>query len=254
MPQSLSRILWLALACTSAVTAADPNAYARGDFGRFVRSLNDQSHGYAVVTDPTGTAPATRVERFEVRPGDCAANQGWNDCERDRERSELREESSQTKTGTEFWYGWWLYLPPDWPDVWPAKTVVAQFHQHESHPLWMFLHRNGELVLDDQSTGRTTRVVPLVDDANLRGRWHRFEVHAKWANDSSGRLSVWVNGQLRFDHAGPTMTARSVYLRYGVYRSFLSRATSGSRAVLPPQTALFAAVRRSLDRDGLVPR
>ena len=43
----------------------------RGDFGSFKRLLNDRPYGYRVVEDPTGSAPTRRVERFEVRPGDC---------------------------------------------------------------------------------------------------------------------------------------------------------------------------------------
>lgn len=65
-------LCWVGLA--QSVAALD-----RGTFGPFVLSLNDTRHGYQVVRDPTGAAPSKQVERFEVRPGDCNRNGGWDD-------------------------------------------------------------------------------------------------------------------------------------------------------------------------------
>ena len=61
----------------------------RGSFGEFKKSLNTKQYGYAIVEDFTGNAPTPFIEKFEVRPGDCAADIGWSDCAKDRERSEL---------------------------------------------------------------------------------------------------------------------------------------------------------------------
>jgi len=224
----------------------------RGDFGPFIRSLNVKPYGYTLIDDPTGKAPAKQVERFEVRSGDCYFNDGWSDCERDRERSELSEQGERSPRGTSAWYGWSFYVPEDWPDIYPTKTVLGQFHQQRAHPVWMFLNYNGGLVLDDQSRGRSKRFVPLIDEQNFAGRWHRVEVNAKWEKNASGFMKVWVNGDLKFDYQGKTMTAETVYFKYGVYRSFVSRykAKSGQDTV-PTQAAIFANVRKSLTREGL---
>ncbi|MEM7547913.1 MAG: heparin lyase I family protein [Pseudomonadota bacterium] len=222
-------------------------AAGRGTFGPFVRSLNDTPHGYADVPAPTPMAPTAMVERFELRPGDCGSHRGWSDCRTDRERSELSELGPRSRAGEVAWYGWWVHLPPDWPDVWPAKTTIAQFHQEDSHPVWMFLHKGGALVIDNQSTGRTTETVPIIAPEALRGRWHRIEVFARWSRGSDGQFAVYVNGDLRFAHEGPTMTARKVYFRYGVYRSFVSRHDGPA----PTQIAYFAAVRKARDRAAL---
>lgn len=228
-------------------------AVKRGDFGPFTRSLNIRDYGYSVIDDPTGQAPTPQVERFELRSGDCHFSGAWSDCEKDRERSELSERGDRNPRGTSAWYGWWFYVPPDWPDLFPTKTVLGQFHQDRSHPLWMFLNYDGGLVLDDQAKGRTTRRIPLIHKKDFAGKWHRIELHANWQVDKTGLLSLWVNGKRKFAHQGPTMTAQTVYFKYGVYRSFISRyqAASGQDA-LPTQIALFAKVRRSKTREGLL--
>ena len=224
----------------------------RGLFGPFARSMNVQPHGYTIIKDPTGKAPHPVVERFEVRAGDCHFNNGWSDCDKDRERSELRETGALSPVGTSAWYGWWFYLPADWPNVYPTKTTIAQFHQVRAHPVWMFLLRHGELVLDDQSIGRTTRYVPLVEANRLKGVWHRIEVHAHWSHDKTGFLKVYVNGDLKVDHKGRTMTTDMVYFRYGVYRSFISRYRSDDAdEVIPTQAAYFANVMKAEARDAL---
>jgi hypothetical protein len=217
-----------------------------------MRSLNDTKHGYQVVRDPTGLAPAKRVERFEVRPGDCARNGGWDDCAKDRERSELSEQRKNTKAGDEVWYGWSIYVPPDWKNVWPTKTALGQFHQKGSHVIWMFQNDKGGLLLDQQVEGRTTKKYPLLSARELRGRWNRIEVHVKWSTKADGFFHVYVNGARKVAFQGKTMTARNVYFKYGVYRSFLSRYKQASGAnEVPGQTAYFANVRKAKSRDGL---
>ena len=224
----------------------------RGSFGPFMRSLNTKSYGYQVVADPTGAAPTALVERFEVRPGDCAANTGWDDCANDRERSELSENGGRTPAGRTWWYGWSLYLPSDYPNVYPTKVALGQFHQSSSHPVWMFQNSSGGYHLDDQVHGSTVRYHTLIDEKALRGRWHRIEVQARWSRKEDGFMRVWVDGNQKVDHAGPTMDADEVYFKYGVYRSFLSRYKTARKVdAVPPQVAYFANVRRSATREGL---
>lgn len=224
----------------------------RGTFSPFIRSLNVQPHGYAMINDPTGAAPVQKVERFEVRSGDCHFNGAWSDCERNRERSELWEQGKRSPLGTTAWYGWSFHVPSNWPDVWPTKTVLTQFHQHRSHPIWMFANRNGGLVLDDKVGGFSSLTIPLIDAADFAGKWNRIEVHAKWEKDSSGFLNIWVDGDLKVEHRGQTMTAETTYFRYGVYRSFVSRykAKTGQKTV-PTQIVLFANVKKASTRAGL---
>jgi len=224
----------------------------RGDFNVFTRSLNIQPNGYKLIKDPTGKAPAKKVEQFEVRSGDCHFNKGWNDCEKDRERSEVRERGELASEGSKAWYGWHFYVPDDWPDVYPTKTVLGQFHQQDSHPVWMFLNIKGGLALDDHSTGRSSRIIELIPEKDFAGRWHRIEMHVKWKSNKKGFLKIWVNGKKKIDYKGKTMSAKKVYFRYGVYRSFVSRYKDFvQKKNVPKQRAMFANVRKSKNRKGL---
>lgn len=239
--------------CEMALAKSDVSPVLdRGSFGPFVRSLNVKLHGYKLIEDQSGRAPSKYLERFEVRSGDCHFNRGFNDCKKDRERSELSEQGMRSLRGTSAWYGWNFYLDQDWPDVWPTKTVIGQFHQVRAHPVWMFLNYKGALVLDDHSQGRGTRKIELIPASELKGKWHRIEIHANWSRDKSGFFKIWVDGTPKFEMHGPTMTADAVYFKFGVYRAFISRykATTGASEV-PTQSALFANVKKSSSRSGL---
>ena len=246
-------VLFLFLHSSTANAAGDVSpTLNRGDFGPFSRSLNVKPHGYRLLDNGNRGTPSKYLERFEVRSGDCHFNRGYNDCDKDRERSELSEQGNRSPRGTTAWYGWDFYLGNEWPDIWPTKTVIGQFHQWRSHPVWMFLHYKGNLVLDDHSGGPSKQKIVLVPEDELKGKWHRIEVQAKWEKDQSGFFKVWVNGKLKFEMRGQTMTADLIYFKFGVYRAFLSRYQNASgNSVVPTQTALFANVKKAQSREGL---
>lgn len=204
------------------------------------RSLSRTSWGYQVIADPTGLAPSPRVERFEVRPGDCGANDGWNDCTSDRERSEL---SSAVIAG-ETWVHWSIYLPSDYPIIYPVKTALGQFHQKSGHVIWMFQNVDGGYTVDNQTSGRTIQKKRILSDADMRGRWTDVLVHAKWTPASDGFFDVFVNGETtpRYSWRGATQSAgKDVYFKYGVYRSFMSRRPGDE----PTQIVYYADVAAS---------
>lgn len=220
------------------------------DTWTFKRSLNSSTYGYTLVEDDTGGAPSTKVERFEVRSGDCGAQPGWSDCDSDRERSELSENGS-APAGSEYWYGWSFYLPPNHPNIYPAKVAFGQFHQRNSRsPAFMFQNDAGGLLID-KNFGHSTERVPLISQDDLLGRWHHIEVHAKW-DKLDGFFRVYVNGDLRYETSGSTTSGAGIYFKYGLYRSFLSRyKTRFGTQEVPTQVALFAKVRRATTRQGL---
>lgn len=243
---------------TVLLVAASPNRVARGNFGPFVRSLNDKSYGYQQVADPAlaKTAPnvvGAVVERFEVRPGDCGGENAI-DCGRDRERSELSERGDRNPQGSSYWYGWSLYVPQNFANVAPTKVALGQFHQEGSHPAWMFEIDQSGYHIDDHVTDNKTRYHTLINDDGLRGRWHDITIYAHWATGADGVLQVWADNVLKFDYRGPTMTADKVYFKYGLYRSFVSRYQNANETdKVPAQTVYFKNVRRADSRAGLMP-
>ena len=112
----------------------------RGAFDPMARSLNDKSYGYQIVKDVTGSAPTKLIERFEVRPGDCTAQGGWDDCGADRERSESMQLNRDISIGTTEWYGWQIYVPKEHRDIFPAKVFMGQFFPKGPKPDWMFVN------------------------------------------------------------------------------------------------------------------
>ncbi|SHO55168.1 polysaccharide lyase [Vibrio quintilis] len=248
------RLLFSVVTLLLSLLVSSCSGVDNGSFGRFKRSLNTTSYGYQVIADPTGHAPVQQVEKFEVRPGDCGEATHWSDCANDRERSELSEAGKDNYPGDEYWYGWSLYVPADYPNIYPTKTALGQFHQQHSHPVWMFHHSKDGYFLDDHVFGKSRRYYPLITEANLRGKWHRIEVHVKWAKDSNGLFQVWVNGKQKVDYKGQTMDAQRVYFKYGVYRAFLSRYKNRYHThEVPTQTVYYANVKRGYSRQDLQP-
>lgn len=229
-------------------------ALDRGHFGPFKRSLNTTQHGYVQLKDPTQSAPTKTVEVFEVHPGDCARNRGWDDCANDRERSELSEADKDNFPGDVYWYGWSIYFPLEYINVYPTKVALGQFHQKKSHPVWMFQNSSGGYHLDDQVQGRTRKYYPLINGSELRGRWHKIEVHAHWTQNTDGFFKVWVNGKRKVNYKGSTMSAERVYFKYGLYRTFISRYKNANQvASVPAQKVYFSNVKRGKTREELAP-
>jgi hypothetical protein len=251
---SLIVILIMLSISQTALAASNPNSMSRGDFSPFSRSLNNKDHGYLIKEDITGSAPTKLIEVFEVRPGDCFWDRKWSDCDEDRERSELSHNRDKPSVGSEYWYGWSIYFPKDYINVYPTKVALGQFHQKGSHVIWMFQNSDGGYHLDDQTLGFTNEYHELINEDDLRGKWHKIEVQVKWSKGSDGFFRVWVNGEQKVDLSGQTMTAETVRFKYGVYRSFLERYKwDYDESKVPTQKAYFSNVKRGYTRDSLAP-
>ena len=248
---------------TSCVATGPSSNINRGSFSPMVRSMgNTRSHAHQVIQDPTGSAPTQMVERFEVKSGDC----NREDCRRDRERSELLQENTyrQTYSGKEYWYGWSIYVPEDCPDITPTRNYLGQWHEKSSYAVaWMVEKMGNSLYLNghgftafathNNSVSLYKNQWTLVSD-DLKGKWNRLEFHVKWSRDNDGFMYVWVNGKQIVEYRGPTMKESSVYFKYGIYRSFMSRyeeAYDVNR--VPGQVIYYANVQRGRTRDEIQP-
>ena len=248
--------LWVFLLCACVLLS---HGQPRGNFGDFKRSLNNTHYGYGLIEDPTHKGPSSKVEVFEVRSGDCGFHETWNDCLTDRERSELTQVLKDTVAGDEYWYGWSIYFPKDFINLSPAKVSLGQFHQQASHPAWMFQHtREGYYLVNQLEQGRN-HGFELIQESQLRGQWHQIEIQVLWQTSQLGQFNVWVNGQQKVNYVGPTMDAKQVYFKYGLYRAFLSRYLSqrkiakASKISVPTQSVYFSNVKRGLVRKDLAP-
>jgi len=220
----------LLVAVSAVAGGAGPSAPDPADIRgwSFSKSLPDNFKDYGFQEVAAKNAHPVRSGatslRFEVRAGDCTWRKGgWNDCKNDRERHEL---ISQSWSGGEGWYAWSIYLPEDYPVIFPVKTALGQFHQKDGHVVWMFQNKDGGLSVDNQVPGRTVQLTPILSDRDMRGRWSDILVHARWTADSDGFFRVYVNGgtQPSYALAGATQSpGKRVYFKFGIYRSFVSR-------------------------------
>ncbi len=221
--------------------------------------LNFKPHGYAVVSADDGhpVRAGRQSVRFEVRAGDCSWNSlGFSDCDTDRERHELVQIGDTQSQGDAYWYGWSIYLPKDYPVVYPSKVALGQFHEIE-HVTWLFRNKDGGYFVNRQNGfGPAYGFDKILEDGEMRGVWNDIEVFARWMPDETGVFTVWLNGRQVYDHRGPTMhrDARP-YFKFGIYRNVVSRyklANGVDR--LPTQVVYFDEVRRGRTRREIAPR
>jgi len=208
---------------------------------RFMRFAGDSEWGYSVVPDPTGLGPAKMVERFELRPGDCTSEPPYDDCSLGAERAERAQARRPSKavSGSE-WYRWNIFFPKDFVNTYPAKTRHGQFVDHGSQdPAWALeIGSTGVLWLGTQLVGESL-YFSLIDENELRGKWHQIVVHAVWSSDQ-GEIEVWVNGQKKASYQGPTCAGCRVFFSYGVHRigvSVFQKKFPGS--TLPAQIVFY---------------
>ncbi len=196
-----------------------------------------KEHNYQVVYKQDGHPVrfGEKSERFEVRPGDCGTteNGGWNDCENDRERTEMSSHKNHILyNGDENWYRWSIFFPKNYEVMHPIWMTFGQFKQIGCHPVFSFnigeYATYSEASFFQHMTGRYARAVDGAGlqthiTRNFRGKWLDIVVHAKWSHSNEGRFKFWVNGKLISDYKGKTLWCyKGIYFKYGVYRTGVS--------------------------------
>jgi hypothetical protein len=183
--------------------------------------------------------------RFEVRAGD-----GWGwDSRNDRERVELLICCVNKKTT---WTAWSLYLPDDHEIIFPAKTMLAQFHNDaDNPPAFTFQNQSDTkgnegggywIEVDHYIDGGNNIPIKLLDISEMNGKWNDILVNAKWTHKDDGFFKIWINGKLVFHHKGMTQEkGEQIEFHVGIYRSFVSK-TPGTDAT---QIAYYDEIRHA---------
>ncbi len=220
------------------------------------KSMTSTSYGVTTVADPVRAG--RKAQRFEVRAGDCAAQ----DCKTDRERAQYTIRKSW-KYGSAQWVGFSVYLPPDFQTSARVETTFAILHQRggptnrtegllQDPPVAQFVMRGKAVTLavhfltgSPTDVRDETRVLPLTDLGAMRGRWTDFLLHFD-TSDGRQLLEVYLNGKKRAaipdllslgaEYANLPVYQREAaienfishrpkdyYFQYGIYRAFVSR-------------------------------
>lgn len=205
------------------------------------RSLSTTPWGYQLVGAPHPVYRGPQSQRFEVRAGDCGASTDWSDCASDRERSEVTADNARFAPGSDVWMSFMIFLPPDFQTSTRVNTDLGQIHMRggfqstaggfRSHPPLLQLNAKGNtytacfhVITGDahQVTARCQNQT-IARLSEMRGRWSRITLHLK-ATPQTPAVEVFFNRQrvAHFQHSLPR-DPREYYLKYGVYRSFVSR-------------------------------
>lgn len=250
-------VLTIGMMVSSCVSSNSAGYINKGGLSGIRPSLmKNQSEQYQVIEDPTGTAPSHLVEKFTVRDGDCSRNANWSDCKNDRQRSELTSHNITRSTeGSSNWYRWWIYYPEDYPmdiSMSGVKICNVQFKEYQIlDPAWMFKQTPGGYGLaghaaDYDVLGNYWNLIH-VDD--LKGKWHEITLHVKWSK-TNGFFRVWVNGKQKVDYYGRTMRTGSVYFKYGIYQTSVSR-YKDYYGKMPTQVVYYSRMSKSKNRETL---
>jgi len=165
--------------------------------------------------------------RFEVRKGDSvAAGDGNGNRAEVYARGRVSDSNSSwtDPEGSDRYYGWWTYIPADYP-IDPRWQTITHWHAPTYGGSPVTVRIEGQELLFNWRPQRdfpeTLWRAPLV-----RGRWHHFVMHAKWSPDPKvGFVEFWHDGEL----VVPKTHVANQYVRYkrvsgnmlkqGLYRS-----------------------------------
>jgi hypothetical protein len=233
-------------------------------FGFYTDERNPPK-GFFRTNDPTGIGPTRKVDVFTIPEGYCNPEpyeSGLPDSDCSYQSSRAQRAQDGKSQPSEAWYGWWMYLPADFPYGRRQTRGHMEFaYWHNGRcPHITFANDTGE---SDQLYIETNRALGGYDCATdqklavasfseLVGQWTQFEVFIRWGDVSSGHLTVYLNGEKRVDRDMATLTIGFEdrnYFKYGMYIC-----CTKDVATIRPMQLYFAGVKRSTTREGLALR
>jgi len=225
-------------------------------------SSKKRSHNYKKLADPTGSAPTNRVERFELRGGDCS-NDG--DCTprplNGRNVARARTErvlSTDMRNGDEGLFSYYLYIPTAEYAIIPQVgstfgQLLASFSRtpgSDGRPICSLdTDERPQLYIQFSEAGvsegnrtreKSAALGRLSEGSTLMDRWIKFEMYFKLSSSDDGFIEVRVNGK-----SSGRLVAKTFHpdggleVRYGIYQTGTNQYPGGAGA-LPPQVVYFS--------------
>lgn len=233
---------------------------AKDAFEKFKVEPLGAKGSYQRIPDPTGDAQSPMVESFTILPGKCKGT----DCQQKSVRSQVYEPKPFQKQPKEAWYGWSMYLPADFPagSAQAATGLYSLAYWHNGDcPHVGFVSDTGfgtklrlqtmTVPKDGSNDCHPDTMIEFADLDDLRGEWHRFEVHIKWSTGDDGMVDVFLDGEEVVSFSGRTVSLEKPtpnYFKYGVYLC----CTKGN-GLVAPATILYKDIARADTREGLTP-
>ena len=250
------------------VVSKDPNKLKRG-FGNEVAIANYLKHevknaNYSIIKDPTGSSPFELVENISPRKGDCGnykskvkIGTGTTDCNSNRLRLEVASSGDIRigKKAKEIWVSYYFYVP-DTPDNFTEKLLQPYITQ-----FYGFNKKGGQdsggygpQISASISHGKLyVAGAYVIDENNLKGKWHKVEFNVKYSKDYDGFIKVYINDELKIERTGfKTSNHDYVEFKYGTYnhKDFGYIYPEGYQ--FPSHTIYFAGFSIEKDRNKLL--
>ena len=201
-------------------------------------SLNhDQPYGYMVDTNIARKGKES--QRFEVRHGDCDRDKTWSDCKNERRRYERYVDPiSSEKPGGVAWYAYSIFMPKNFPKIYPVNTTLGQVKVHGvRYPLWYLSARRKGMHIRYDASFQECKLIKYED---LLGKWTDFLIRVDYSTKEKPNKSysdVYVNGKLidceinspvldqetLSERTKNVHTSPIINFRYGIYNTFASR-------------------------------
>lgn len=148
------------------------------------------------------------------------------------ERAEIR--AGRDPVGSERWYGWSLYLPPDYIPVEGKSDILFQWHRGgnaprwaKGHPMTFMLNSAGKYQMTytyqtdpKNPQTRINKSQPFdFGYAQDRGKWIHWALHAKWSPREDGYLAMYRNGKPIWERRGANWlnAAAGPMVKAGIY-------------------------------------
>jgi hypothetical protein len=130
------------------------------------------------------------------------------------ERSELS--MKRTEIGKTYWYGWSMFIPPNWQDTDAGADILAQWPTYPTSKSFKvgcgavgsFIGRGRggssrdrvDLLLQHPTNSAAIKCdkFPLAKVSEMSGKWVDFVMNVKWTGNKDGFLKLWMksgNGQ-----------------------------------------------------------
>ena len=226
-------------------------------FHKNFKSQNNYNFRY--IKDSSKARAGDYYQRFELRNGDCFADENWDDCNNDRQRIELSSRPNQSVTG-QHCYSYSLKLSDDFTDIRKVSTTLGQIHQHGGPsgkannlssfpPLIQIDARKGSLYLNwHQLSGSKDNVIDeskyynLKSLKSMRGVWTDISICLDFENK---RIDAWIDGEnkIKILKSPIFFEPKSIYFKHGIYQSFISAYTL-FKGKTPTQVVFYDEVRR----------
>jgi len=188
---------------------------------------------------------------------------------------------------SDYWYGFSIFIPPDWVDDPQDGDIVAQWHGSFGEdkkqfkvegdgkgrpPVALTLHASDWQVAVNSSSAVVKDAKDWANYGSKReqfslgrfrkGAWTDWVFHMRWSYKPDGQLEIWQDGKLVLSHTGPNCynDPNGPYFKIGIYhpawKDFEIETFNQQKVIIPRKVIFHGAVRVVADGkyDDVAPR